>query len=103
MKEGYNKSVAIITREGHSVGKTEEYHRSNHNDFATGKELVDRNFSGIRNNSIALTTEIWLDGNMVASMNQKLAAVRPDLWNKLYQDVFGLTEVASVNENGSIT
>lgn len=98
-----NKLFDIITREGHSVGKTEEYHRSSHNDFATAKELVDRNFSGVRNNSIAMTIEIWLDGNRVASMEQELAARRPELWNKLYEDTFGLKEVSSINENGSVS
>lgn len=83
----------IITREGHSVGKTEEYHRSEHNDFATSKELKDRKFSGIRNNSISNCREIWVEGILSASMNEEIIRLRPQQWEMLYSEVFGLMEV----------
>lgn len=83
----------IVTREGSSVGKTEEYHRSEHNDFATSKELKDRKFSGIRNNSISNCREIWVDGILSASMNEEIIRLRPHQWDRLYSEVFGLMEV----------
>ena len=83
----------IITREGHSVGKTEEYHRSEHNDFATSKELKDRNFSGVRHNSISNCREIWIEGNLSGSLNEEIIRIRPQQWERLYSEVFGLMEV----------
>lgn len=83
----------IITREGHSVGKTEEYHRSNHEDFCTSKELKDRKFSGIRNNSITNSREIWVEGILSASLNEEIIRLRPEKWEQLYSEVFGLMEV----------
>lgn len=89
----FNSFPTIITREGHSVGKTEEYHRSSHEDFCTSKELKDRKFSGIRNNSITNSREIWVEGILSASLNEEIIRLRPEKWEALYSEVFGLMEV----------
>src|SRR3989339_311056 len=93
------EAPSIITREGHSVGFSGEERRSDHNDFATAKELVDRNFSGIRNNGISYQREIWIDGNLAASMANHLIAINPQDWEDMYRDVFGLKNV-EISEGG---
>lgn len=97
MSEKKLSAPTIITREGHSVGKSEEYKRSSHSDFATGKELSEANFSGVRHNSLANQLEIWVLGNLAGAMAYELAQSRPDLWESLYRDVFGLNDVTVVS------
>jgi hypothetical protein len=96
-----NTPSAIITREGHSVGKTEEYHRSNHTDFCNSKELKDREFSGVRHNSLSNQVEIWIDGDMRGVMSFEMALQYPDRFNRLYADVIGLKEVTSYTPEGN--
>lgn len=45
-------------------GTIEDYQRSNHNDFATSKELKDREFSGVRHNSLTDRMELWVFGRV---------------------------------------
>lgn len=90
------EAPSIITREGHSVGFSGEERRSDHNDFATSRELVDRNFSGVRDNKIGEQREIWIDGNLAASMANSILILYPDKWEEMYRDVFGLKNVEVV-------
>lgn len=92
------KAPSIITREGHSVGKTEEFKRPNHNDFRLSSELKKTEFSGIRHNSITNCQELWIMGELKASMAMEEIAARPDAWDNLYRDVFGFHSVKSINE-----
>ena len=96
-----NIPSAIITREGHSIGKSEEYKRSDHTDFCTAKELKDRDFSGMRHNSLSNQMEIWIDGELRGSMEYNLALQYPDKFNQLYSEVMGLKEVISYSPEGN--
>jgi len=42
--------------------QTEDYRRSDHNDFATSSELAERRFNGYRMNAITSELEIWVYG-----------------------------------------
>lgn len=62
-------SVQEHLRALHSLGDprkitTENVRRSNHADFATTAELVERRFSGLRKNELASTMELWIDGHI---------------------------------------
>jgi len=85
----------IIRKEGERVGGgvTEEFNRSDHSDFATSKELKDREFSGVRHNSIISRHEIWVLGEMRATMDDGIVTTFPEKWEELYADVFGLVDV----------
>jgi hypothetical protein len=71
----------------------EDYRRSNHNDFATSSELKERNWSGMRANSITGYREIWVLGEMRAEMKEVEAARNPRKWEKLIADTFLLHSV----------
>lgn len=86
---------AIITREGHSVGKSEEFKRPDHNDFLTSTELKKAKFSGVRHNSITDMQEIWILGRLEGSMAMSMVAAFPKKWEELYRDVFGLSSVTA--------
>lgn len=98
-KEGF--TPAIITRDGHSVGKTEEYKRSDHADFAYASELRDRNFSGIRDNQMAQMRELWLDGNLVGSLSYTRMALDPTAWENFYAEKLGLGSVVEAPIKGN--
>lgn len=71
-------------------GEMEDYKRSNHEDFCTSLELKGREFCGVRNNSITSTREIWILGEVVASMDIGVAERFPDLWDNLYRETFAI-------------
>ena len=57
--------------------KTEDYKRSNHNDFATATELRERRFSGWRVNKITDTNELWVDGEIVKKVTAQEEQLNP--------------------------
>lgn len=57
--------------------KTEEYRRSNHNDFATAAELKQRNFSGWRVNRVTDTNELWVLGEVVKTVTAEQERLNP--------------------------
>ena len=85
-----DKNIGIIINSRGDFGKTESYNRSQHNDFATSKELKDNGFTGMRENSITESFEIWVDGEMGGSMSKAYAAANPAKFEQLYKDVFML-------------
>lgn len=93
----------IVRKDGESVGGgvTEEYKRSSHSDFATSKELGDSNFSGIRDNSITSNREVWIEGNLTATMSLELIRMRPTLWEELWRDTFALVDVKQIETKGN--
>ena len=92
---------AIITREGHSVGKTEEFKRSSHPDFAYSSELKAMGWSGIRHNEITQEMEIWKCGNLAASMSVREAQLYPKKWEMLYANTFDLKDVNQVSHRSN--
>lgn len=96
----FETPTIILNRDG-TFGKTEEYKRSEHNDFATSKELKDRKFCGIRHNSITETREIWVIGEIRGRMDEATIAMNPWKWELLYAEVFGLVDVKEVTGKGN--
>lgn len=88
-----SKAPTIITREGHTVGKTEEFKRPSHPDFSDSLELVDMKWSGVRHNAILDQLEIWKLGVLAASMSASIANQFPEKWEELYSRTFGLDNV----------
>lgn len=78
----------------------EDFKRPDHNDFATSSELRDRSFSGVRNNELLQTREIWIEGNLAASMSIMEIGFRPESWEQLYRDVFRLTNAKTLEGKG---
>lgn len=90
----------ILNKEG-SFGKTEEFRRSNHIDFATSRELADLEFSGVRCNQLTFNQEIWILGNLAATMNIAEAHDFPERWEALYMNTFALKDVEQVTKKSN--
>jgi hypothetical protein len=73
------------------LAKTEHFKRSTHNDFATSAELATRKFSGWRKNSITLTYEMWVVGEIVVRVTEEAVAADPLALAKAQINHFGLT------------
>ena len=67
----------------------EDYKRSNHNDFATSSELEVRQFSGVRQNKVADRLELWLVGEIVATMDITLTRQNPGKWEEILTRYLG--------------
>lgn len=70
--------------------RTENFKRSDHNDFATASELRDRGFSGWRENKILMVYELWLDGSIKRNVSFERAASDPDALEKALVEYMGL-------------
>jgi hypothetical protein len=66
--------------------KTEKFKRPDHPDFMDASELKKIKFSGLRSNQIGLQTEIWVLGDIRATIpfSQPLSELE-----KKYREVFG--------------
>lgn len=100
MKREFGMPTIISNKDG-TFGKTEEFNRSSHNDFATSKELRDREFSGMRRNSLTLEVEIWLLGNKEGSMSAVEIGLYPERWEELYSRIFALKDVKQITTEGN--
>ena len=67
----------------------EGYERSSHNDFATTKELIDREFSGLRHNNITNRMEVWILGGMAAETDFINFKERNTIWQEIETRLFG--------------
>lgn len=86
-----DKNISIVIQdENSSFGKTEEFKRSDHNDFATSKELKDREFSGVRLNSITSRREVWVVGEKIGEMDNREAEANEAKWESFYKDLFDM-------------
>ncbi len=99
MTERSNKDLGWV-KKFESADK-EEFKRPDHNDFKTSSELAKDRFSGIRQNSLALTQELWVNGEIKISMAQARVKMDPDAWDREYAEVFGLYHVKSLNGKGN--
>lgn len=86
-------NVGIIVAGKNTSNEMSDFKRPSHPDFMNHKELVDSDFSGLRNNSIAHTMEVWLCGVMQGSMTLEMIARYPEQWEDLYRDIFALKNV----------
>lgn len=70
--------------------KTENFKRSNHNDFATSAELKQRKFSGWRMNSLTGNAELWIEGNLDMEVSGLEIMRDPNAVEKAHAIRFGL-------------
>lgn len=83
-----NKESIIVPK-----GTIENFNRPNHPDFMVSSELKKEGFSGIRHNSLTDEAEIWLDGEIKATVSRAEVAFDPDALNKAFEKVFALEDV----------
>lgn len=70
--------------------KTEDFKRSNHNDFATSSELRKRQYSGMRMNSIAQELEIWVVGEIRATIPAPNGRVDDEAVDAVFKSIFAM-------------
>jgi len=70
--------------------KTESFKRSAHADFATSAELKQREFTGVRNNSITNEIEFWILGNLEKKVSVTLASTNPNFIQETFTDLFAM-------------
>lgn len=70
--------------------KTGEFKRSAHNDFATAAELKQREFTGVRDNSITGRLEFWILGNIEKEVTPTAATLNPAWQQEVFQELFAL-------------
>lgn len=70
--------------------RTEEYKRSNHNDFATSSELKQREFTGWRENKLSMEYELWMKGEIVARVTFALVKINPHALEEAMVNYMGL-------------
>lgn len=71
--------------------KTEKFKRPNHPDFMTASELKDIEFSGIRQNNLALRWEFWILGRMEKEVSYAAVAADPLALTKAHVELFAMT------------
>lgn len=76
--------------------ESEAYKRSDHNDFATSKELKDRGFSGFRQNSLTDEVEIWLFGTIEKRVSKEEIRRNPTAVEEAMAAVFHLDDLTVV-------
>lgn len=74
-------------------GTMEDFQRPNHPDFLTSEELKKAEYSGLRRNEMALTTEIWMLGDCVISITDEELSRNPQAINIAMEEVFALERV----------
>lgn len=70
---------------------TEELRRPDHNDYATSAELKERQYSGLRYNTIMEVVEIWLLGSVAKSLPAPGCEPDPQALSDAYEEVFGIS------------
>jgi hypothetical protein len=87
-----------ITEKGYkTMQEMEDFQRPLHADFATSAELKQREFSGIRINSITQEQELWTLGDLRLSMPLATMKQNPEAWDKAYEAIFKLHSVQTLN------
>lgn len=71
--------------------KTEKYKRPDHPDFWTSDECKKNQFSGIRQNNIALRWEFWILGNMEKTVSFEEVAKDEFALTKAHVELFHMT------------
>ena len=93
------ETPTLITREGHSVGKTEEFKRPDHYDFMDTHELAEAKFSGSRHSTITNQVEVWIEGKCLLVRDYNWIRGNPQQWADLYSNALELKEVKAVSVN----
>lgn len=87
-KQIVNKESIVVP-----VGTMEDFKRPDHPDFYTASELKEKQWSGIRHNSITNDAEIWLLGECKAAITPEQMNLNMHAIDDAYADIFGLHEV----------
>lgn len=74
-------------------GTMEDFNRPNHPDFLTSTELKQTQFTGIRHNSLNEACEIWLIGELMASISPEMMNLNMHAIDDAFAEVFSLHEV----------
>ena len=69
---------------------TEEVKRSDHPDFATSSELKQRDWSGVRLNSLTDTYEFWIAGSIAREVPLASVLNSPMLLEEVHVELFGI-------------
>lgn len=77
----------------------EDFKRPLHADFATSSELKERQFSGIRINSITDEQELWTFGDMRFAVSLSELHRDPTIWDKKYEEAFKLHDVQTLSQH----
>ena len=77
--------------------ESEAYKRPNHNDFATSKELKDREFSGFRLNSITDEVEIWLFGTIERRVSKEEIQRNPVAVEEAMAAIFHMDDLTVIS------
>lgn len=86
-----------ITEKGlHTMQELEDFKRPLHADFATTAELKQREFSGIRINSITQEQELWTVGDLRLSMPLTTIHADSTAWDRAYEAIFKLNDVQTI-------
>ena len=80
------KTIPIVGSPGSS--KSESFKRPNHPDFMTSSELKKIEFTGIRQNNIALQWEFWILGNVERTVSFQAVKNDPLALTKAHMEVF---------------
>lgn len=75
------------------TGLEEDMKRPDHPDFMIASELKQNKFSGLRNNTLNESSEIWVDGVLKASVSKEALALNPLAINEAYSEIFGLGRI----------
>lgn len=70
--------------------KTEDFKRSNHEDFATSSELKERSFSGYRMNTITDELEIWVRGILQGRVRAPGGRADEEAVQREFNKIFGV-------------
>ncbi len=70
--------------------KTGEFKRPDHNDFATTTELKQRQFTGVRDNSITAKLEFWILGEIRKEVDAADVVKDPGWIQTTFQELFHL-------------
>ena len=84
------------------AGTMEDFKRPDHTDFMDASELRKVKFSGIRNNSIGMCTEIWINGDMTSSMLNMVIKADPKAWEDMIAKTFGCHDVSMESQKSVI-
>lgn len=85
----------VVDKTKHKIEEREieDFKRPDHLDFMTTEELKKAEFTGYRQNSVSGNSEIWLMGELKASIGSYELDQDPQAINKAMQEIFMLDNV----------
>lgn len=84
-QKNYDRSKLVIP-----AGTMEDFKRPGHNDFATTSELIKREYTGYRHNSLTDNIEIWKLGCLEAEITRFDLQLNKFAIQDKMEEIFGL-------------